>query len=159
MSIERRLHELRTSLINGLTPLGEFTYIPCRRTGNLVFVSGQVPRRDFNGKLELIVGKVGSTCDLAAGKAAARLCGVSLLSVLRDFIGDLDKVTSVVKVDGFVNCVDSFEDHPLVINGCSDFLVEVFGKEIGSHARAAVGCSSLPRGVPVEVAAIFEIRD
>ena len=159
MSVESRLKSLGISLSVGLSPIGKFTYIPAKRTGNLIFVSGQVPRHEVGGKLELLQGKVGATVDLAAAQQAARLCGISILSVLKDTIGDLDKVASIVKVDGFVNSTEDYMDHPLVINGCSDLFVEVFGSDIGSHARAAVGCSSLPRGVPVEIAATFEVRE
>jgi enamine deaminase RidA (YjgF/YER057c/UK114 family) len=159
MSIESRLKELGIKLMEGLAPVGNFTYIPAKRAGSLIFISGQVPRLELNGKVELLQGKVGATVDLAGAQKAARLCGISILSVLKDSIGNLDKVVSVVKVDGFVNATENYVDHPLVINGCSDLLVEVFGPVIGSHARAAVGCSSLPRGVPVEVSAIFEVRD
>jgi enamine deaminase RidA (YjgF/YER057c/UK114 family) len=159
MSVDARLSSLGVKLIKNSTPIGNFTYVPTRRSGNLVYVSGQLPRVERDGKLELIVGKVGSDVDFHNASAAARLCGISILSVLADAIENLDKVKAVVKVDGFVNAVESFTDHPLVIDGCSDLFVDVFGSEIGSHARAAVGCSSLPKGVPVEVAAIFEVSD
>ncbi len=96
---------------------------------------------------------------LISAKVAARLCAVSLLSVLRDALGDLDNVVSVVRVEGFVNCSADFKDHPEVINGCSDLLVEVFGQEKGSHTRTAVGCASLPLGACVEVSAIFEVSN
>ena len=159
MTVGARLAAREIRLIQNSTPIGNFTYIPVRRTGNLLFVSGQLPRVEVNGKLDLVTGQVGKDIELEGAQQAARLCGVSILSVLADAIGDLDKVKAVVKVEGFVNCVPTFTDHPLVMNGCSDLFVEVFGREIGSHARAAVGCSSLPKGVPVEVAAIFEVHD
>lgn len=159
MTIESRCAQLGIALLKNSTPIGNFTYVPTRRTGNLIYVSGQLPRIEKDGKLDLMAGKVGVDVDLVTAQAAARLCGISILSVLADAIGSLDKVTAVIKVEGFVNATESFTDHPLVINGCSDLFVEVFGKDIGSHARAAVGCSSLPKGVPVEVAAVFEVRD
>lgn len=159
MTVGARLAEQGIKLIRNSGPIGNFTYIAVRRTGNLLFVSGQLPRVEIDGKLDLIVGQVGRDISLESAQKAARLCGVSILSVLADAIGDLNKVKAVVKVEGFVNCVPTFTDHPLVMNGCSDLFVEVFGHEIGSHARAAVGCSSLPKGVPVEVAAIFEVHD
>ena len=159
MAAEARIQDLGISLSQNTSPLGNFNYIPTRRSGNLVFVSGQLPRVERDGVVELIEGKVGDTIDLESAHVAAKLCGISILSVLRDSIGSLDKVKAVLKVEGFVNAVNSFTDHPLVINGCSDLLVHVFGREIGSHARVAVGCSSLPKGVPVEVSAIFEISD
>lgn len=159
MSIEARINSLGIKLLKNSSPVGNFTYIPARRCGNLVFVSGQLPREEVGDRLELVIGKVGNSVNLEAAQAAARLCGISVISVLADTIGSLDKVKAVIKVEGFVNATESFTDHPLVINGCSDLFVEVFGKEVGSHARAAVGCSSLPKGVPVEVAAVFEVRD
>ena len=159
MSVDARLTQIGVKLLKNSSPIGNFTYVPTRRTGNLVYVSGQLPRVEKNGSLGLMEGKVGMNVELTEAQQAARLCGISILSVLADAIGSLDRVSAVVKVEGFVNATDSFTDHPLVINGCSDLFVEVFGKEIGSHARAAVGCSSLPKGVPVEVAAVFEIRD
>lgn len=159
MSVEARLRTLGIDLLRNSAPVGNFTYIPARRSGNLIYVSGQLPRKLVQGQLELSVGKVGQALSLADAQEAARLCGISVISVLADEIGDLDKVKAVIKVEGFVNCIDSFTDHPLVINGCSDLFVDVFGKQVGSHARAAVGCSSLPKGVPVEVAAIFEVSD
>jgi enamine deaminase RidA (YjgF/YER057c/UK114 family) len=158
MPAESRLSELGVKLIP--IPNSAGNYIPARKTGNLVFISGQIPRKDMGGgNLEVQKGKVDKDVSVEAAKECARLCGISILSVLRDAIGDLDKVTAVVKVDGFVNCIDTFTNHPLVVNGCSDLFLEVFGKEVGAHARAAVGCSSLPSNVPVEVAAIFEVRE
>lgn len=159
MSVEARINSLGINLPRNSAPVGNFTYIPARRCGNLVFVSGQLPREKVGDKLELVIGKVGDSVSLESAKDAARLCGISVISVLADMIGNLDKVKAVIKVDGFVNATESFTDHPLVINGCSDLFVDVFGKEIGSHSRTAVGCSSLPKGVPVEVAAIFEVGD
>ena len=111
------------------------------------------------GSTEILKGRVGQTVPLEQAQQAARHCGLNILAVLKSAVDDLGLVSSVVKVDGFVNCVDTFTDHPLVINGCSDLFVEVFGSEIGSHARAAVGCNSLPLGASVEVAAVFEIRE
>jgi enamine deaminase RidA (YjgF/YER057c/UK114 family) len=159
MSVEARINTLGIKLLKNSAPLGNFTYIPARRCGNLVFVSGQLPRKEVGDKLELIIGKVGDSVDFESARDAARLCGISVISVLADMIGNLEKVKAVIKVDGFVNATESFTDHPLVINGCSDLFVDVFGKEIGSHSRAAVGCSSLPKGVPVEVSAIFEVGE
>ena len=159
MKVESKLSSLGIKLFSNSSLIGNFTYVPVRRTGNLAFVSGQLPRKEVDGKLELLLGKVGATCDTKQAIEAAKLCGVSILSVLKDAIGSLDRVKAVVKVEGFVNAVDTFEDHPLVINGCSDLFVAAFGPDIGSHARAAVGCASLPKGVPVEIAAIFELSD
>ena len=160
MAAESRLATLGINVARSNPAVGKFTYIPARRTGNLIFVSGQLPRKQLeDGRLEISKGKVGSEVTVEFAKEAARLCGLSILSVLRDTIGDLDKVKAVIKVEGFVNATDSFTEHPQVINGCSDLFVEVFGNEIGFHARAAIGTVSLPLGASVEVAAIFEVSD
>jgi enamine deaminase RidA (YjgF/YER057c/UK114 family) len=159
MNVQSRIDALGIKLLKNATPIGNFTYVPCRRSGNLIYVSGQLPRIERDGALQLMEGKVGLTVDTNQAREAAKMCAISILSVLSDAIGSLDRVKAVVKVEGFVNATESFTDHPIVLNGCSDIFVEVFGAEIGSHARAAVGCSSLPKGVPVEVSAIFEIQD
>lgn len=159
MSVKDRLSSMGIRLLSSNGPVSTFTYIPYRKIGKMVYISGQLPKTQLStGEIDIVKGKVGDEISVEAAKLAARACGVSLLSVLRDACdGDLDRVTAVLKIDGFVSCVDSFVDHPLVINGCSDLFVEVFGAQVGSHARAAVGCSSLPLGVPVEIAGIFEI--
>ena len=161
MSVDKRLRDLGIALYRSTAPVGAFTYIPYRKSGDWIFVSGKLPKRELDsGTVDIVKGKVGSEVSMEHAKECARLCGISILSVLRDACGgNLDKVTAVLKVDGFVNAVDSFQDHPGVINGCSDLFVQVFGAAIGSHARAAVGCASLPLGVPVEISAIFEISD
>lgn len=160
MSVEARLASLGITLLNSPPPIGEYTYVPTKRSGNLMYVSGQLPRKLVNGnQLEIVCGKVGHDVSLTSAKIAARLCAVSLLSVLKASIGDLDGVVSVLRVEGFVNCTSDFRDHPEVMNGCSDLLVEALGQERGSHTRTAVGCSSLPLGACVEVSAIFEVRE
>lgn len=160
MHIEKRILDLGLTLPKSVGPVGTFTYIPWRRSGNLVFISGQLPKREVaSGESDIIRGKVGAGISLDEGQNAAKDCGLNILGVLKQAVGDLDLVKTVVKVDGFVNCVDTFTDHPLVINGCSDLFVTVFGSEIGAHARAAVGCNSLPLGAPVEIAAVFEVRE
>jgi len=157
MSVEARIAGLGFKLSK--SPKPAWSYIPARKSGSLVFVSGQIPKKLIDGDAVTQKGKVGTDVTLEHAQECARLCAIAILSVLKDAIGELDRVRAVLKVDGFVNCVDTFTDHPLVINGCSDLFVDVFGPEIGSHARAAVGCSSLPQGVPVEVSAVFEVRE
>ena len=159
MSINDRISALGIQIPISNQPVGAFTYLPFGKIGNLVYVSGQLPKKEsVNGTVNIVKGKVGRDVSAAEATEAARQCGVCILSVVRDACdGDLDRVCAVVKVDGFVNSVDSFVDHPQVINGCSDLFVDVFGPAIGSHARAAVGCSSLPLGVPVEISAIFQL--
>ena len=129
------------------------TSVPIADNKNLVFISGQVAKDEQGG---FITGKLGATLSVQEGQKAARLAGISLLAVLQAHIGNLDRVTKVVKLLGMVNSAPDFTDHPSVINWCSDMMTELFG-EIGKHARSAVGVSSLPGGVPVEIEGIFEV--
>lgn len=151
MKIEARLKELGITLPKPSTPSAN--YVPTRSAGPLVFVSGQVTTVD--GK-DTYVGKVGAEFTVEEGQAAARICAINVLAQLKLAIGDLDRVRACVRLGGFVNATPEFTSHPLVINGASDLMVEVFG-ERGRHARAAVGCGSLPRNSAVEVEAIFEV--
>ncbi|MEW6121741.1 MAG: RidA family protein [Pseudomonadota bacterium] len=130
-------------------------YVPSRRIGNLLFVAGQVP--SWNGT-DRFTSKLGDTVSIEQGQAAARLCAVNLIAQASAALdGDLDAIASVVRLAGFVNAVPDFGDHPKVVNGASDLMVAVFG-EAGRHMRIAVGSSSLPRNVPVEVEGLFELR-
>ncbi|MEQ8664335.1 MAG: RidA family protein [Rhodospirillales bacterium] len=150
--IDARLAELDVVLPTPAVPVA--SYVPFVRTGNLVIVSGQVTLD--NGEVRF-VGKLGDDFGVDEGYQAARLCAVNLLAQLRAACdGDLDRVTRVVRLGGFVNATPDFKDHPKVINGASDLMKEVFG-DAGQHARAAVGCVSLPLGVAVEVEGMFEI--
>ena len=141
-----KLHELSIPKAN---------YVHAVRTGNLIFLAGKGPS---NEKGESIKGKLGKDLDIDEGYAASRLVGVRQLSVLKAELGNLNKVKRIVKVKGMVNAIPEFTDHPKVINGYSDLMVEVFG-ERGKHARAAVGMGSLPSNIAVEiemVVAVFE---
>ena len=150
---EDKLAGLGLTLPEAGTPRG--TYVPFVRVGDLVFISGQGPRR--NGTL-VYAGKVGAERTPEEGYEAAKLCALNLLAQLKVACdGDLDRVTQVVRVAGLVHCVDTFEGHPGVINGASDLLCAVFG-EGGRHARIASGASSLPSGMTVEVEACFAIK-
>jgi enamine deaminase RidA (YjgF/YER057c/UK114 family) len=140
MKIEKRLEELKITLPPLGGPMGN--YVPARRAGNLLFLSGRGPGA--------VAGKVGDTITLEQAYQHARTVGLSLIAVMKQELGDLDKVKGILKVLGMVNAVPSFGDHPKVINGCSDLLVEVFG-EAGRHARSAVGMGSLPAQIPVEI--------
>ena len=133
-------------------PIGNFRNFV--RAGSLVFISGQGPR-EADGSLHQ--GKVGKDVTPETANSHARLTGLNILSVLADAVGDLDRVIGVVKLLGFVNATDDFAAHPDVINGCSDLFTAVFG-EIGQHARSAIGVSSLPNNITVEIEAIFELR-
>lgn len=150
--IDARLEELGISLPEPAAPAG--SYVPYVVTGNLVVISGQITLQD--GQV-VHVGKLGADMDVDTGYAAAKVCAINLLAQLKAACGgDLDRVKRVVRLGGFVNATPDFSDHPKVINGASDLMKEVFG-DAGQHARAAVGCVSLPLGVSVEVEGIFEI--
>lgn len=150
MSIDQRLRDLGITLPDAPAPAAN--YVPFVRSGNLVFVSGQISA----GNDGLITGRLGDDLAVAGGAAAARACGLALIAQLRAAIGDLDGLVRVVKLTGFVNSTADFTDQPEVINGCSDLMVQVFGDK-GRHARAAVSAPALPRGVAVEIEAIFEV--
>ncbi len=150
--IEKRLQELGIELPAAPAPVA--SYVPFVVTGNLVFISGQVPL--VNGEIKH-VGRVGEGLSLEDGQAAARAVGLNLIAQIKQACGgDLDRVVRVVKLGGFVNCTPDFTDQPKVINGASDLMGEVFG-EAGAHARFAVGAPSLPLGASVEIEAVFEI--
>jgi enamine deaminase RidA (YjgF/YER057c/UK114 family) len=149
---EERLQELGVDLPAPAAPVA--AYVPCVRTGNLVYVSGQVPSVD--GK-PTHLGHLGDDVDLEAGRAAARTCAVNVLAALKAELGELSRVRRVVKVTGFVASAPGFTDHPKVVNAASELFGEVFG-DAGRHARAALGVAALPLGVPVEVEAIVEVE-
>jgi enamine deaminase RidA (YjgF/YER057c/UK114 family) len=134
-------------------PSAAGSYVPVVVTGKLAFVSGQIP---LVGKELKFKGKVGKDISLEDGQEAAKLCVLNGLSQLKSSLGNLDRISKIVKVTGFVNCEPTFTDHPKVINGASDMLVKIFG-ENGRHARAAVGMSSLPLDSAVEVELIAEL--
>ena len=148
--IDARLAELGVTLPDAPVPAAN--YVPTVRTGNLVFVSGQISM----GPNGMIKGVLGADMDVEAGAAAAKVCAMNMLAQLKAALGgDLDRVVRVVKLLGFVNSAPGFGDQPKVVNGASDFLVAVFGDK-GRHARSAVG-AALPFGVAVEVEGIFEV--
>jgi enamine deaminase RidA (YjgF/YER057c/UK114 family) len=149
---EERLKQLNIHLITPTAPVAN--YVKAVRVGNLIYLSGHGPDKPEGG---LVTGKVGSDLTLEQAQAAARLVGISLLSTLKAQIGNLDKVKRIVKVLGMVNAIPTFEKQPQVINGFSDFMVEVFG-ENGKHARSAVGVASLPSNIPVEIEMIVELK-
>src|ERR1700733_2064447 len=150
--IDARLKELGLELPQATAPIAN--YVPYTVGSRLVVVSGQVSVR--NGKPEF-VGKLGAGISIAEGQEAAKLCALNIIAHLKNACGgDLDKVTRVLRLGGFVNCTPEFTQMPQVVNGASDLMVEIFG-DAGKHARAAVGVASLPLGVAVEVEAMFEI--
>jgi enamine deaminase RidA (YjgF/YER057c/UK114 family) len=150
--IAARLKDLGMTLPTPAIPQG--SYVPWVRTGALLFISGQIT---MGAKGLEYVGIVGADINIEDAKHAARLAGLNVIAQAAMALdGDLDRVRRVVKVTGFVNAAPGFTQHPEVVNGASDLFVEVFG-EAGLHARAAVGTSSLPRNVAVEIEAIFEV--
>jgi enamine deaminase RidA (YjgF/YER057c/UK114 family) len=148
--IEQRLRELSIELPKVPTPVG--AYLPYVMMGNFLYLCGQGPLLP-DGTTAL--GKVGREVSLEEAYKRARLTGVVMISVMRDALGDLDRVIRIGKVLGMVNAVPEFTEHPAVINGCSDLFIEVFG-ERGRHARSSVGMSSLPSNMTVEIEAIVE---
>ncbi len=151
MSIEAKLTDMGIELPNAPAPAAN--YVPFVQVGDLVHISGQISA-DADG---MIIGKLGDGMSIEAGAAAARTCAISLLAQLKAACdGDIDRMVRVVKLTGFVNSTADFGDQPKVINGASDFLVEVLG-DAGRHARSAVSAASLPFGVAVEIEGIFQI--
>jgi enamine deaminase RidA (YjgF/YER057c/UK114 family) len=147
---ESRLAELGISLPAPMAAVAN--YVPFVISGNQLFISGQVSA----GPDGLVKGRLGQDMTLIEGQAAARLCGINLITQCKAALGDLSRLKRVVKLGGFVNAHGDFTDIPQVINGCSDLMVEVFG-DAGRHARSAVSCPVLPLGVAVEIDGIFEI--
>lgn len=150
---EQRLIDLGIELPAPPKPVA--VYVPTVQTGNLLFVSGHGTDQPDGTR---IVGKVGADLTLEQGHAAARQVGLNVLASVRKALGSLDHVVRVVKVLGMVNATADFKDHPKVINGFSELMVQVFGEESGKAARSAVGMGSLPSNIAVEVEAIFEVR-
>lgn len=149
--IEQKLKELGITLPVPPKPAG--SYIPVVRSGNLVFVSGQIPMQD--GKV-MFAGKVPTERTVEEARQAAKLCAVNILAQLKANIGSLDKISRIVRVSGFVNAAQDFAEHPKIINAASDLFFEIFG-ENGKHSRIAVGVSSLPLNSTVEIDMTVEI--
>lgn len=152
MSIDARLKELGIVLPDAPKPVAN--YVPAVRTGNLVYISGQVSAAGG----EAVKGRLGADVSLEDGQQAARLCALAILAQVSAAVGSLEKVKRVVKLGGFVACTPEFDQHPAVINGASDLMVEVFGEK-GKHSRFAVGVASLPLGFAVEIDAVVEVAD
>lgn len=151
MNIERRIEELGIQLPDSSPP--KAMYVPVKQAGNLLFVSGQVPVAD--GSM-LYPGHVGDEVTLEQAQEAARQCTINMLSALRVYLGDLDKVKSIVKLQAFVNSKTGFNKQHIVVNAASQLLYDVFG-EAGRHSRTAVGVNQLPMDAPIEIEAVVEI--
>lgn len=151
--VEAKLEAMGITLEEPSAPMAN--YVNAVRTGNLIFLAGKGPKKADG---TYVTGKVGQDLTIEEGYEAAKLVAIAQLAVLKAELGDLDKVKRIVKVLGMVNAGPDFTQQPAVINGFSDFMVEVFGEK-GKHARAAVGMGSLPSGIAVEIEAIVEVED
>ncbi len=151
-SAESRLKALGLTLPPAPAPMG--VYIPYLIDGKHLYLSGHGPVQEDGS---LIKGRVGKDMDKDQGNLAARQVGLTMLSTIQSNLGSLNKVKRVIKVLGMVNCTLEFEEHPFVINGCSDLFAEIWGKEMGIGTRSAVGFGSLPGNIPVEIEALFEL--
>ena len=153
MSFDENIKNLKIVLPDAKAPVG--SYVATKIVGNLLFISGQI---SINKDGDLIKGKIGKDLTTEEGYEAARRCGLSIISQVKNACdNDLSKIKSCIKLTGFVNSTDNFIDQPKVINGASDIIASIFG-EAGMHTRAAVSTNSLPLGVSVEVDAIFELN-
>lgn len=152
-AIEQKLQELGVALPEAAAPAAN--YVPFARTGNQLFISGQLPMTADGIQYK---GKLGDTISVEDGAEAARLCAINLIAQMKAATGDLDKVARVVKLVGFVNSTVDFDQQSAVLNGASNFMVDVFGDK-GRHARSAVSAASLPFGVAVEIEATIELAE
>lgn len=152
--IEEKLGSIGIKLSNPPQPIG--SYIPVMQSGNLIFVSGQIPL--VQGTLpEKYKGKVLNKVSMTDAVEGARQCILNGLEHINQYLGNLERITKFLKITGYVNCDPSFKDHPKVINGASDFIIEIFGEK-GKHTRVAVGSTSLPLDSVVEVDILCEVQ-
>jgi enamine deaminase RidA (YjgF/YER057c/UK114 family) len=154
MSIEKKLADLNLSL-PAVSP-SKGIYKRCVVVKNLLYVSGHVSVKDDGTTLK---GKLGKDLSDDEGKIAARQSGLAILSSIKDHLGDLDKIKRVIKILGMVNSVPDYENHPAIINGCSELYVQLWGEENGKGVRSAVGMGSLPGNAAIEIEAIFELQE
>ena len=153
-TVDEKIKQLGLELPPVSKPIAN--YVKYVRTGNLIFLAGHGPLKTDGTN---ITGKVGKELSIEQGYEAAKIAALSLIATLKDALGgDLSKVKRIVKVNGYVNCLPDFTDHPKVINGCSDLLVALFGEK-GKHARAAMGMVALPSNIAVEIEMIVEVED
>ena len=151
-SMEEKLQDLGYAL--PILPVSKGIYKRCLVDGNHLYVSGHI---SINSDGSAITGKLGKDLTDEQGKAAARQCGLAILSSIKDQFGGLDKIKRVIKLLGMVNSTPDYEKHPIVINGCSELFVALWGEDEGKGVRSAVGMGSLPNNVAVEIEAMFEI--
>lgn len=152
-TVKERLAALRIVIPDAPKPLGNFA--PYLVDAGYLYISGQISI-DPNG--DVVRGKIGQDIDLEQAIEAARFCGIGILARAQAAVGDLDKIGKLIKLGGFVNAVPDFSDHPKVVNGASDLMVDVFGSETANHVRFAVGSASLPANAAVEIEAVFRLK-
>ena len=152
MTPDEKFADLHLTLPPAPKPLG--VYKPFLIAGSLCYVSGHGTVKEDG---ELIVGRIGDTMDIEEGKLAARQVGLAILATLIQNLGSLNKIKRVIKVLGMVNCSSNFQEHPYIINGCSELFAKVWGDDDGVGVRSAVGVGSLPGNIPVEIEALFEL--
>ena len=152
MTPDEKFADLHLTLPPAPKPLG--VYKPFLIAGSLCYVSGHGTVKEDG---ELIVGRIGDTMAIEEGKLAARQVGLAILATLKQNLGSLNKIKRVIKVLGMVNCSSNFQEHPYIINGCSELFAKVWGDDDGVGVRSAVGVGSLPGNIPVEIEAIFEL--
>ena len=150
---EARLQELKLTLPTAPKPMAK--YKPAVLAGNMLYVSGHGPAKLDAGSP--VAGRVGADLTLEQGKETARLVGLNILATVRNILGSLDKVKRLIKTLGMVNATPDFRDQPMVINGFSELMAQIFGDDAGVGARSAVGMGSLPMNIPVEIECIFEV--
>eukprot|EP00428_Durinskia_dybowskii_P064823 CAMPEP_0170378194 /NCGR_PEP_ID=MMETSP0117_2-20130122/12682_1 /TAXON_ID=400756 /ORGANISM="Durinskia baltica, Strain CSIRO CS-38" /LENGTH=175 /DNA_ID=CAMNT_0010633555 /DNA_START=27 /DNA_END=554 /DNA_ORIENTATION=+ len=153
--IEARISQLGYKLPQE-PPAPKGNYMGYTKRGNMIYLAGHLPQKADGS---LVLGRLGENVSVEQGQEAARIATLNMLATVRAACGDLDKVTKIVKVTGFVNSTPDFVAQPSVLNGCSDMFGEIFGIDIGRHARAALGVNTLPLGVAVEIEAIIEVSD
>jgi enamine deaminase RidA (YjgF/YER057c/UK114 family) len=152
-SPEVRLQELGITLPTPPKPVAK--YKPAVQIGNVLYVSGHGPAK---GDPALMAGKLGAQLTVEQGKECAKLVGINILATVKNTLGSLDKVKRIIKTLGMVNSTADYRDHPVVINGFSELMAQVFGDDAGVGARSAVGMGSLPGDIPVEIECIFEVH-
>lgn len=154
MSADKNFEDLQLELPEAPEPLG--VYKPLLISGNYCYVSGHGPVRKNK---PIITGTVGINMNKEEGKLAAQQTGLAIIATLKKYFGSLDKIHRVVKVFGMVGCTGDFGEHPYVINGCSELFANIWGQENGVGVRSAVGMASLPQNIPVEIEAVFELKN
>jgi len=152
--IMTRLEQLSIKLPNIQSPIA--SYIPIKKSGSLLFISGQLP---FKNNKIIYPGKVGQNVSLDDALLSAQACIINMISLLQVTLnGKLDNIKQFVKISGYVACDSSFTEHHIIMNEASDFIIKVFGPEIGKHSRIAIGCPSLPLNAPIEIEGIIEVK-